>query len=204
MRTWFLTLCIWILIASGSFLLVLGGMDFWESRRGQSEVAEQWQQNSGDEEPIAKTFSGVVPRVAPPPSGSPVAKLSIPRLDTVLYVVEGADNLNLKRGPGHLAGTVLPGEGGNCVIAGHRDTHFRVLKDIQNGDELILERNGKEFHYKVGATKIVQPSNTADLRPTKKPVLNLVTCYPFYYVGSAPKRFIVHAELETSPLQASR
>ena len=204
MRTWLITICMWLLMASGSFLLVLGGMDYWESHKGQNEVSEEWQQLTPDGQAGRPSSSGTVPRVAPPPPGAAVARLTIPRLNAVLYVVEGADNRNLKRGPGHLTGTVLPGEEGNCVIAGHRDTHFRILKDIQKGDEVILSRDGHEFRYKVEDTQIVLPTNTASLKPTEAPVLNLVTCYPFYYVGSAPKRFIVHAALDPTPLQAVR
>jgi len=101
-------------------------------------------------------------------------------------------------------GTVLPGEDGNCVIAGHRDTHFRVLRNIRTGDEILLDRNGREFRYRVDDTTIVTPDNTSSLQPTGDAVLNLITCYPFYFVGSAPKRFIVHASLENSPLAARR
>jgi len=98
----------------------------------------------------------------------------------------------------------MPGADGNCVIAGHRDTHFSVLKNIQDGDEIVLERDGHKYRYRVDGMQVVTPDNTASLRPTKDAVLNLITCYPFHYVGSAPKRFIVHAALEDSTLSASR
>ncbi len=197
MRASFIAVCTWLLIASGSFLTVCGVLDYWESHNAQSQIAEQWQPE------LPQTTVPKRPS-PPPPNGATVAKLSIPRLDTTLYVVEGTSTRDLKRAPGHLTGTVLPGDDGNCVIAGHRDTHFRVLKDIQRGDEVLLERDGQTFRYRVNGTTIVTPDNTASLKPTTKAVLNLVTCYPFYYVGSAPKRFIVHADLEGLPLQASR
>jgi sortase A len=133
-----------------------------------------------------------------------VAKLLIPRLGTSLYVVEGTDDRDLKRGPGHLTGSVMPGADGNCVIAGHRDTHFSVLKNIQKGDQIVLERAGKTFRYRVDGLQIVTPDNTESLQPTKDAVLHLITCYPFHYIGAAPKRFIVHAELEDSALSAAR
>ena len=82
------------------------------------------------------------PRAVRPQPGSAIAKLSIPRLDTQLFVVEGDDDAELRRGPGHLAGTAMPGTDGNCVIAGHRDTHFRVLKDIRKGDLIVLDTGG--------------------------------------------------------------
>ncbi len=96
----------------------------------------------------------------------------------------------------------MPGEDGNCLIAGHRDTHFRVLKDIRKGDEILLQTRTGEYRYRVETTQIVSPKNTASLRPTSDAQLHLITCYPFYYVGSAPKRFIVEAQLEGEPVVA--
>ncbi len=208
--------CTWLLIASGSFLTVYGFLDYREAHSAQNQIAEEWQNSSPAEQEVpaqpsaapGKSSDGHAsqPRVHTNTvaAGTAVAKLRIPRLDTVLYVVEGTRDRDLKRGPGHLVGTVLPGEDGNCVIAGHRDTHFNVLQNIHNGDEVILERAGRTFKYRVDGTTIVRPTNTSSLKPTNEPVLNLVTCYPFRYVGSAPKRFIVHAELEGSTLQAKR
>ena len=81
------------------------------------------------------------------------------------------------------------------MIAGHRDTHFRVLKDIHKGDEIVLETHDGQYRYRVSQTSVISPTNTACLKPTSTAVLNLITCYPFHYVGSAPKRFIVHAKV---------
>ena len=124
-----------------------------------------------------------------------MALLTIPRLATQLYVVEGDDARELRRGPGHLADSALPGRRGNCVIAGHRDTHFRALKDIRKGDDILLRTNEGQFLYRVNSTAVVSPSDTRALKPTRGPVLNLITCYPFSYSGSAPKRFVVEASL---------
>ena len=179
----------YLLIAGGAVLLFRGGRDLLESRWGQSRAAEEL------ERPVP------VPQdVAPPgrdrlPMGEAVAKLSIPRLDVQLYVVEGVDQAGLRRGPGHMPGTALPGNKGNCVVAGHRDTHFRALKDIQKGDDIVLETRTGLFLYRVKSTTIVTPQNTAAVQPSTDAVLHLITCYPFYYVGSAPKRFIVEADL---------
>jgi sortase A len=222
MRGFFLSLCSWLLIASGSYLAVTGLLDYRESLQAQRQMARQWNSFERARAPEAppqtppetKTPESVVPETQgdPPevtqpassPGGTPVAKLLIPRLGTVLYVVEGIDDRDLRRGPGHLIGTVLPGEDGNCIIAGHRDTHFRVLKDMQKGDEVILERRGHRFRYRVDEMSVVPPENTASLVPTRKPVLNLITCYPFEYMGVSPRRYIVHAGLENSALQAAR
>ena len=209
MRAKFLSLCTWLLVACGTFLAACGALDYWDSRSAQTQIAEEWQQDQPELPPAIRDTpqSSATPRPREihtananrrPDQGTAVAKLLIPRLDTVLYVLEGTDYRDLKRGPGHVTGSVLPGEDGNCIIAGHRDTHFRVLKNIQEGDEIILERGGRQFHYRVNGMTIVRPDNTASLRPTSQAVLNLITCYPFRYVGSAPKRFIVHADLEGS------
>jgi len=185
-----------VLIAGGAFLLYVGGHELYDSRAGQAEAARAFEQPVPDTpETRAATHPVNLHNAA---RGDTVAKLKIPRLDTELYVVEGDGAKELRRGPGHLAGTAMPGEDGNCVIAGHRDTHFRVLKDIREGDDIILQTPAGQFLYRVKRTRIVSPENTSALAPTSTAELNLITCYPFYYVGSAPKRFIVQAKLAGS------
>jgi len=185
------------LMAAGMVLLFLGGRDVFFSHIGQTE-AEHAFDNLKEEKP--SPFSAEQPdrTVSPPvPLGDTVAKLIIPRLSAELYVVEGDGAAELRRGPGHVEGTVLPGQAGNCVIAGHRDTHFRVLKDIRKGDEIILQTGSSQFTYRVNGTQVVLPTNTASLKPSASAQLHLITCYPFYYLGSAPKRFVVQADLES-------
>jgi len=185
-----------VLIAGGAYLLFLGGRDLFDSHAGQVEAARQFEQPVPD---IPETRAATQPAgLHVINRGDTVAKLKIPRLDTELYVVEGDGHRELRRGPGHLAGTAMPGEDGNCVIAGHRDTHFRVLKDIREGDDIILQTNEGQFLYRVKRTRIVSPENTSALAPTTTAELNLITCYPFYYVGEAPKRFVVEAQLAGS------
>jgi sortase A len=176
-----------VLIAFGAFLLGRGVREVLDSRLGQSRAVRQFQEAQPLEHPRP---------------GDLVAKLSIPRLGTELYVFEGTDVNELRLGPGHMSGTALPGAKGNCVIAGHRDTHFRALKDIHQGDDIVLETKRGRFVYTVGATAIVLPTNTSSLEPARSAVLNLITCYPFYYLGNAPKRFVVTAKLQ-EPLSAS-
>jgi sortase A len=190
MRVRWKTLLSSLLIAGGGFLLFLGGREFVESRVGQSEAAREFHRTTP--RPRGKP---AVPRDWRLHEGDTLAKLTIPRLDTELYVIEGDDKADLRRGPGHLPGTALPGADGNCIIAGHRDTHFRVLKDIKPGDDIVLETVRGKYLYRVRTTRVVSATNTASLQPTDDAVLNLITCYPFYYVGNAPKRFIVEARL---------
>lgn len=129
--------------------------------------------------------------VALPPGFA--ARLSMPRLDSSLYVVEAKHARDLRRGPGYIQGSVKPGDPGNCIIAGHRDLHFRVLKDIRVGDEIELDTARGHFTYRVAATEVVGATDRNALKAVYPRQLTLVTCFPFYYVGRAPKRFIVTA-----------
>lgn len=142
---------------------------------------------------------GALPAEPPIPSlaavrhGEPVGRLRIPRLQLSVMVAEGADPAVLRRGAGHLPNTALPGQGGNVGIAAHRDRHFRPLKDVAAGDEILLETAVGTFRYQVEWTRIVAPDRVEVLRPTEESTLTLVTCYPFYYLGNAPDRFVVRA-----------
>jgi sortase A len=129
-----------------------------------------------------------------PVAGSPVALLSIPRLGLSAVVLEGAEERELKLGPGHIPGTSLPGDGGNVGVAGHRDTFFRPLRHIKTNDTIRLATREKEYHYQVVSTKLVEPEDVQVLHASAQETLTLVTCYPFDFVGPAPKRFIVRAD----------
>ena len=121
------------------------------------------------------------------------ALLRIPRLRLVVPVFADTSERNLNRGAGFIEGTARSGAAGNVGIAAHRDGFFRALKDVQIGDQLILEERSVTYIYVVVATTVVEPTNVEVLRPTPQPTITLVTCYPFYFAGSAPHRFIVQA-----------
>jgi len=129
---------------------------------------------------------------------APLAVLEIGKLKVRVPVFEGTDDLVLNRGVGWIAGTARPGETGdsNIGLAGHRDGFFRGFKDIAVGDSVELATPGVVSRYTVDNIEIVSPDNIAVLRPRGRPSLTLVTCYPFYFVGDAPQRFIVHAALK--------
>lgn len=138
-------------------------------------------------------------------SRRPLAVLRIPKIGLEVPVLEGTDDVTLNRGVGWIPGTARPLESGNIGIAGHRDGFFRGLKDISVGDVLELESAGSYASYSVDEIEIVEPKDAAVLRPRAKPAITLVTCYPFYFVGSAPNRFIVHAALtQTAPAATAR
>jgi len=124
---------------------------------------------------------------------SPMAILRITRLGLQAPVVQGTDELALNRGVGHIAGTAAPGQFGNIGIAGHRDGFFRVLKDVAVGDTIEVDLHDQIDFYRVSKMFVVDPRDVSVLRSHSIPSLTLVTCYPFFFLGSAPKRFIVQA-----------
>jgi sortase A len=122
-----------------------------------------------------------------------VGRLKIPRLLFSTLVIEGVDKTTLRRAVGHIPGTALPGEPGNVCVSGHRDTFFRPLKDVRIKDEVDFSTPQGDFKYEVVSLRVVQPDNMGVLASTGENVLTMVTCYPFYFVGPAPKRWIVRA-----------
>jgi sortase A len=130
----------------------------------------------------------------PPQEGRPIGVLEIPRLGVSSVVIEGDEAAALILGVGHLADTPLPWSSGNSVFAAHRDTFFRPLEHIRPKDIIRFTSHDAELEYVVQSTRIVAPNDVEVLSPTPSNVLTLITCYPFTYVGPAPKRFIVRAE----------
>jgi len=138
---------------------------------------------------------------APPPpapaaeEGTVLGRIEIPRVGVSALVLEGVSGSTLRRGVGHISGTPLPRLPGNIGLAGHRDTVFRGLKDIRKGDPITLDTLDGTYRYIVDWAQVVDPDDLAVLAVSNRPELTLVTCYPFYYVGSAPERFVVRAHL---------
>jgi sortase A len=130
---------------------------------------------------------------APPKPPDPllIGRMIIPRIDLSVLIREGIDPKTLRRAVGHLPDTALPGQPGNCVVAGHRDTFFRKLRNLESGDQIRVVTAAGQFHYRVDRLMVVEPDFMAALEPTSDPTVTLVTCFPFRYVGSAPRRFIV-------------
>jgi sortase A len=128
----------------------------------------------------------------------PIAILRVPKITLEAPVFNDTEELTLNRGVGRIQGTAHVGETGNLGIAGHRDGFFRGLKDIGPGDIVELETSQKKEHYVVEKVQIVSPEDVQVLQPTREPSLTLVTCFPFYYVGSAPQRYIVTASIQNS------
>jgi sortase A len=140
----------------------------------------------------------------PPPKpafkkGDVLGLMDIPRLGLSVAVLQGTSSHTLRVGAGHIEGTPLPGEAGNSGIAAHRDTFFRDLKDIRPKDEIQLQTATALFRYEVDWVRVVGPDDLSVLAPSTESTLTLVTCYPFYLVGPAPRRFVVHARQTPPP-----
>lgn len=144
--------------------------------------------------PVAAPDPAAAPR-ARPATGSAVGRIEIPRLGLSAIVRAGSDARTLRLAVGHIPGTALPGEAGNMGLAGHRDTFLKRLRDIRPDDTITVVTPDGTFTYRVARTHVVEPTDVWVLDSTERPVLTLVTCYPFTFVGSAPQRFIVRAEL---------
>jgi sortase A len=127
------------------------------------------------------------------PDDGLVGRIEIPSLGVSAIIAEGADKRTLGRAVGHLPETALPGDQGNIVLAGHRDTFFRSLGGVSLGDRILITTPRGRFEYEVDEVAIVNPSDVGVIAPTSGSTLTLVTCFPFHYIGPAPRRFIVRA-----------
>ena len=128
--------------------------------------------------------------------GDPFGRIEIPRIGLSAIIAEGVDPGTLQLAVGHVPATALPGQPGNVVLAGHRDSFFRGLSDVRAGDLVRLTTMQGVFEYQIDSTEVVGPGETDVLMPSTARSLTLITCYPFHYIGPAPRRFIVHAQPE--------
>ena len=175
----------WALLGLGVGCIGMYAFETVEARKFQAEQTAAFERAAKDSVAPARVGAGGL-----------VGMLDVPRLKLSTPVIQGDDDDTLKRAVGHLPDTPLPWETGNSAIAGHRDGLFRPLKDVKVGDEIRFRSTRDEFRYKVTKTSIVQPDDVSVLEARSRHTLTLITCYPFYYVGSAPKRFVVFAERE--------
>lgn len=146
-----------------------------------------------------QAYFGTISAQLPPP----LALLRISKVNLEVPVLEGTGEIALNRGVGHIPGTAHPGEPGNVGLVGHRDSFFRVLQDIETGDSIELQTSAQILHYRVMRIAIVDPTDVTVLQPQQNESLTLITCYPFHFLGSAPKRFVVQASLISSPTKAT-
>jgi LPXTG-site transpeptidase (sortase) family protein len=191
----------WLLVVVGIVLLVSSVGQYAYMWYVQRSLERRWIATSHTlDSPPVPSGSESVPDGTPRPA---LIRLVIPRIDLDDVVVNGTSYRDLLVGPGLLAGTPAPGMRGNSVIAGHRDTFFRHLADLSPNDEILVMRGGAQYRFQVTRKWIVSPEDVSVLAATASPELTLVTCYPTYWIGPAPKRLIVRARLVTSPAAAT-
>ena len=146
---------------------------------------------------VAEAQTRTIENWLPPTAakGTVVARFEAPTVNLSANVLEGSSDDVLAKAAGHIEGTAQPGEAGNVGIAGHRDTTFRAVRNLKIGDPILLKTKKGVFDYRIVSTQIVTPDAVWVLKPTDRPVFTLVTCYPFNFIGHAPKRYIVKANL---------
>ncbi len=177
-------------LAFGVFALAYAGYVYADSRAYQAIETEKFEQATLSSEPPHILVKGDI-----------IGEFQVPRLGLSVMVVEGDSRANLRRAVAHISNSPLPGELGNVALAGHRDTFFRPLRNIHVGDEITFKTQARTINYVVESFDVVAPDDLQILDPTAGHDLTLVTCYPFYFVGPAPKRFIVHAREVLPALQ---
>ena len=191
-----------ISLLAGVVLLTLAGLvwidgiahsrsavtDFERARIHVVTPAEQLNWSEGRKSEYERSLSG--------DAGTTLAILRIPSTGTEVPVFDSLSDTALNRGAGHVGGTALPGRNGNIAIAGHRDGFFRSLKDVEIGTEIELTTLRGSRTFRVSELQIVDPLEVSVLDPTEVTMLTLITCYPFYFIGPAPERFIVRATLQ--------
>jgi sortase A len=179
----------------GTVLLCAGALlvGVWAGSLISTKIWQAWQSRAFDRSRSAPAASH--PVQVHVGDGDILGRLSIPRLHVEAMIREGTSAPTLTVALGHIPGTSLPGQSGNIGVAGHRDSLFRGLRNVKNNDEILFETANVTYRYRVKATQIVKPEDVGVLNPGPSPELTLVTCYPFEYIGSAPERFIVKADL---------
>ena len=181
-----------LLLSYSGFVLA----DAWVFQsRANVRLGQMLRDDAGTQSPQPEVAEAIFPKASPAPvEGGLIGRLAISRLGISVMVMEGDSEIMLRRAAGHIVGTAAPGQPGNVGIAAHRDSFFRPLRNIRDDDVITLTTPGGEFRYRVVSTSIVRPDDVSVLDSDSHEILTLVTCYPFYFVGPAPDRFIVRAE----------
>ena len=195
LRTLILRAAYYAFLTSGLAGLTYAGYVFVDAHNYQAREQAAFEESRGKNVSQAEGRHLVV-------EGGVIGEMEVPRLGLKAIVIQGDSPTILRRAVGHLPGTALPGDSGNVALAGHRDTFFRPLKGILPGDGITLKTPERDFQYSVESIAVVPPTAVQVLQASGGRTLTLITCFPFYYVGSAPNRFIVRArQVETWPEQ---
>ncbi|WP_239557703.1 class D sortase [Neobacillus cucumis] len=178
--------------------LLLLGTSLWQSTQTKiqtNHALEKAKKLISKKQSLPAAVNKKIEQSAPPKTGDTVGLLKISKIKAELAIVEGTNPDDLKKGVGHYKGSYLPGDKGQIVLSGHRDTVFRKLGELKIGDQLIMEMPNGNFTYEITKTKIVKANDLSIITlQHKQEELILTTCYPFHYVGNAPKRYIIYAK----------
>jgi sortase A len=177
-----------VLLIIGLLALSYVGYSLLDARLYQAEQARRFERELKETKLPRAERSGIAVS-----EGSPLGRIEISAVGLTTMILEGTEEGTLRRAVGHIRGTPMPGQRGNVALAGHRDTFFRELRDIRVNDEITLTTLTGSYNYRVDSTTVVKPEEIEVLKDDGADTLTLVTCYPFNFVGSAPKRFIVRA-----------
>lgn len=180
-------------LVAGVLAMSYCGFVLLDAKLYQANQARLFQQELESVRPTVASAVSISNLPVAPALGGALGRIEIARIGLAAMVMEGTDGRTLRRAAGHIRGTPLPGQRGNVAIAGHRDTFFRPLRYAQLDDEITLTTLVGSYHYLVDSTEVVLPEDTQVLDNSGDATLTLVTCYPFYFVGPAPERFIVRA-----------
>lgn len=181
-----------LFVVAGIIIIGLGVWQIFDSKQ-QTEVSLQEAKKIIKSQPQATSKKG--DELYNPFVGETVGLLEIPRIDSELAIMEGTDPDDLEKGVGHFKGSYYPGENGQIVLSGHRDTVFRRLGELEIGDHLEVKMPYGDYEYKITSTRIVDADDTSIITLQKnEEELIVTTCYPFSYVGNAPERYIIYAK----------
>jgi LPXTG-site transpeptidase (sortase) family protein len=178
------------LIGLGLLLLLYVSYQYGQMYAAQRKLAIEWKQQNARP---ANIVGG---------NGDTLVRLTIAKIKLDAVIVEGTSRKSLKLGPGRMQDSALPGYSGNSVIVAHRDTFFRHLDELREGDEIYLRRQGEVYRFEVTGRHVVEPTDLSALRQSPSAQLTLITCYPTHYIGPAPKRLVVVARLIAPPKTA--
>jgi sortase A len=181
-------------LVAGVLILGYCGFVLLDSKLYQANETRDFEQQIKDFKPAIASEGSVHEVAFHPLVGKPLGEIELTRIGVTAMILEGTDDRTLRRAVGHIPGTALPGQPGNVAIAGHRDTFFRALRNVHQDDEITLMTLEGSYRYRVDSIKVVGPEDTQVLDNSGGDFLTLVTCFPFNFVGPAPRRFIVHAQ----------
>lgn len=185
----------WFLIASGVYMAVSHTIKWTKGYMAVEQTSASEDVTSLEPGKDIHEGDGTSLYLEQPSEGQEIGSISIPKLEISIPVFEGTTEAQLEKGVGHYSGSVLPGENNNSVLSGHRDTVFRRLGEVDEGDVIIVETSAGEFTYRVNKIRIVDADDRTVIVPKPEASLTVTTCYPFTYIGDAPERYVLFGEL---------